>query len=177
MHFRNQFGCSINYGGHFPALCLEKQVSVLPSPTLETGREMHMRQTAHPENKIIPVCLNLLMENLESCWNHNGKRLHFPQVKGTFLIKSGNPRRVTTLCGGKHQYHQYRESKLKSPISNDLWSIFFSEFFLTFIFPFSHIICIKIHHSIFSVTIYGSSHQSYSQHHYPLWLASGALLS
>lgn len=152
-------------------------VSVLPSPTLETGREMHMLQTTHPENKTIPECLNPLMGNVESCWSHNGKRVHFPQGKGMFLIKSGKSRRVTALCWGKHQHHQCRESKLELPISNYLSSVFFSELFLTFIFPFSSIICIKINRSILSVKSMADPTRYIPNTHYPMWLASRVLLS
>lgn len=54
-------------GDCFLTLCLEKQLSVLLFPTPGTGGERHMPQTAHPENKITPEYLNLLMENLEAC--------------------------------------------------------------------------------------------------------------
>lgn len=120
VHLRNQFGCYIKEGDCSLTPCLKKQLAVLPSPAPETDGEVHMPQTAHPENKITPEFLNLLMENLENCSNSYGERLHFPQVKGMLLTKPGKPRRVSTLCRGKHQHHQYRESKRELLISDDL---------------------------------------------------------
>lgn len=86
-------------------------------------------------------------------------------MKGIALIKSGKSRQVTNLSGVKHPHQLWRESKPELPISNCLWSVCFSEGFLTFRFPFSSIIYIKVFHSIFNVTTSGRSHWSYF--HYP----------
>ena len=71
VHFRNCFGC------HFKRDFVSGETDICSSFLYPGNREIHMPQNAYPENKIILDFLNLLMKNLENCWDSNGKSLHF----------------------------------------------------------------------------------------------------
>lgn len=66
VHFRNRF-VTLRVVSIFSRCVWKSRYLFFLPPTPETEREVHMPQTAHPENKIITDCLNLLMENLEKC--------------------------------------------------------------------------------------------------------------